>query len=123
MIRVYFPHHRFYYPSPDTRRLDTRFLLIPQDKVTLRIGVHHLQGKIASLPKPLGILTKRKLANSSTEYEITEIVTKKIIFSKRCVVLSSLVHIRIRMIYVFIYLIGGRPTPIVGHAGPVLNQS
>ncbi|KAG8770456.1 hypothetical protein FRC12_004241 [Ceratobasidium sp. 428] len=67
-----------------------------KDKVTLRIGVHHLEGKIASLPKPLGILTKRRLPQ--TEYEITEIVSKKIIFSKR-------------------------PTPIVGHAGPTLNYA
>ncbi|KAG8700660.1 hypothetical protein FRC08_004573 [Ceratobasidium sp. 394] len=54
-----------------------------KDKVTLQIGVHHLEGKIASLPKPLGILTKQRLPQ--TEYAITEIVTKKIIFSKRYV--------------------------------------
>ncbi|CAE6438899.1 unnamed protein product [Rhizoctonia solani] len=65
------------------------------DKVTLRIGVHHLEGKIASLPKPLGILTKHK-SDAGTSYEITEIVAKKIIFTKR-------------------------PTPIVGHAGPLLQ--
>ncbi|CAE6482452.1 unnamed protein product [Rhizoctonia solani] len=64
------------------------------DKVTLRIGVHHLEGKIGSLPKPLGIMTKNK-SDDGTTYEITEIVTKKIIFTKR-------------------------PTPIVGPAGPVL---
>ncbi|KAL5634719.1 hypothetical protein ACGC1H_002680 [Rhizoctonia solani] len=67
------------------------------DKVTLRIGVHHLEGKIASLPKPLGILTKHK-SDAGTTYEITEIVTKKIIFTKR-------------------------PTPIVGRTGPVLQAN
>ncbi|CAE6415301.1 unnamed protein product [Rhizoctonia solani] len=67
------------------------------DKVTLRIGVHHLEGKIASLPKPLGILTKHK-SDAGTTYEITEVVTKKIIFTKR-------------------------PTPIVGHAGPLLQAN
>ncbi|KAF8604145.1 hypothetical protein BDV93DRAFT_472075 [Ceratobasidium sp. AG-I] len=74
-----------------------------KDKVTLRIGVNHLEGKIASLPKPLGILTKRRIpgsdpAHTQTEYEITEIVSKKIIFSKR-------------------------PTPIVGHAGSSINYN
>ncbi|CAE6439826.1 unnamed protein product [Rhizoctonia solani] len=67
------------------------------DKVTLRIGVHHLEGKIASLPKPLGLLTKHK-SNAGTTYEITEIVTKKIIFAKR-------------------------PTPIVGRTGPGLQAN
>ncbi|CAE6471916.1 unnamed protein product [Rhizoctonia solani] len=67
------------------------------DKVTLRIGVHHLEGKIASLPKPLGILTKHK-SGAGTTYDITEIVIKKIIFTKR-------------------------PTPIVGHAGPLLQAN
>lgn len=67
------------------------------DKVTLRIGVHHLEGKIASLPKPLGILTKHK-SDAGTTYEITEVVTKKIVFTKR-------------------------PTPIVGRAGPVLQAN
>jgi hypothetical protein len=74
--------------------------------------VHHLEGKIASLPKPLGILTKRK-TDGQTEYEITQVVSKKIVFPKRCVrVLSPLL---------FIYLLCCRPTPIVGHAGPVLS--
>ncbi|KAJ1307781.1 hypothetical protein OPQ81_001867 [Rhizoctonia solani] len=41
--------------------------------------------------KPLGILTKHK-SGAGTTYEITEIVTKKVIFTKR-------------------------PTPMVGHAG------
>ncbi|KAG6334639.1 hypothetical protein ID866_4450 [Astraeus odoratus] len=64
------------------------------NKPTLTIGHHLLEGKVANLPKPLGVLHKRDSsppagddhpADSSVgiEWAVIAVVKKKIVFSKR----------------------------------------
>ncbi|KAG8869782.1 hypothetical protein FRC20_000853 [Serendipita sp. 405] len=57
-----------------------------ESKPTLRIGHHLLEGKIASLPKPLAVMRRTdSTSDSETPYsfDIVAIIRKKIIFSKR----------------------------------------
>jgi len=56
-------------------------------KPTLRIGHHLLEGKIASLPKPLAVLrtdtNSDENATSPIAFDIVAIIRKKLLFSKR----------------------------------------
>lgn len=56
-------------------------------KPTLRIGHHLLEGKIVSLPKPMAVLktvpNPEEGASSPIAFDITAIIRKKIVFSKR----------------------------------------
>ncbi|KZO91535.1 hypothetical protein CALVIDRAFT_341206 [Calocera viscosa TUFC12733] len=82
-----------------------------EEKPTLRIGHHMLEGKVVTLPKPLAVLRKRVVPASSqpriptpseesplqkeeddmmldeaaggTSYEVVEVVRKKVVFSRR----------------------------------------
>ncbi|KAH7930158.1 hypothetical protein BV22DRAFT_1028663 [Leucogyrophana mollusca] len=81
------------------------------DKPTLLIGHHLLEGKIANLPKPLGVLQRntgsqdsevvpdaqekprgepRADLNVSTGWTIKAVVKKKIVFSKRPMPITNL---------------------------------
>jgi chromosome transmission fidelity protein 8 len=61
-----------------------------QDKPILKIGHHHLEGKLVSLSKPLAVLAREKAGKNdaeggagSTRYDILTIVKRKIAFSNR----------------------------------------
>jgi len=61
-----------------------------QSKPTLAIGHHLLEGKIVSLPKPLGVIQRSTTPSAgigseegSLQWDMVAIVKKKIVFSKR----------------------------------------
>ncbi|KAF8519566.1 Ctf8-domain-containing protein [Gautieria morchelliformis] len=62
----------------------------------LKIGHHHLEGKLVSLPKPLAVLARGEVdqddfdGSSSTRYDVMTIVKRKILFSKRPVPMVNL---------------------------------
>ncbi|KZT39136.1 hypothetical protein SISSUDRAFT_968266, partial [Sistotremastrum suecicum HHB10207 ss-3] len=72
-------------------------LNVDDDKTTMRIGHHLLEGKIASLAKPIAVLrkTETKASNSAAHeagldvpvsepsFDIVSIAKRKIVFSKR----------------------------------------
>ncbi|EJD49548.1 hypothetical protein AURDEDRAFT_161105 [Auricularia subglabra TFB-10046 SS5] len=60
-----------------TLRIDTN------DKPTLRIGAHLLEGKVVSLSKPLVLLVRNREGDPDVEYNTVTLVKKKIVFSKR----------------------------------------
>ena len=60
-----------------------------KNKPTLAIGHHLLEGNVVTLPKPLGVLHKH-VRNTTSEdqqkeawWDVTAVVKKKIVFSKR----------------------------------------
>lgn len=56
-----------------------------QNKPTLIIGHHLLEGKVVNLPKPLGVLHKQSTDDTqgSTAWGVIAVVKKKLVFSKR----------------------------------------
>ena len=76
------------------------FLCVPniilQDKPVLKIGHHHLEGKIVSLSKPLAVLARGGIdedeygGESSTRYDVMTIIKRKVLFAKRPVPMVNL---------------------------------
>jgi chromosome transmission fidelity protein 8 len=73
-------------------------IVVEQGKPTLRIGIHLLEGKIITLPKPLAVLQRCPVSEDKTgehdpdeptparlppTYTIRAIVRKKLLFAKR----------------------------------------
>lgn len=64
----------FHPPKPDP----------PQDKPTLLIGHHLLEGKLVTLQKPLAVLHRAQPnEDDGTSYDMIGLVRRKIVFAKR----------------------------------------
>ncbi|KAJ2346977.1 hypothetical protein IWW50_003159 [Coemansia erecta] len=52
-------------------------------QVLMRIGVHHVQGSLVKLKKPLAVMKKHTADDGSISYDIEAIVKEKFLFKLR----------------------------------------